>query len=331
MDNKKNPPLVRARFAIPALLKFRAANGDVEALASKHGISSEKVWQPDALIPTPSCNAMLSEISRLLKDPFLGATIGAEWATTDGAPFEKAKQRATNLGHLLTLIAIEFSTEATTGKCELKVNADYAVFTGQREYQPGEAAKFGAAAFVSFIVQLIKQSVGELWDIHKVAVVAPSDSILPPSVLPKGSILTGASNLFQFRFPVEWLEEITRYQEASAEAVNSSTTKIEVDLVGSLRMFLQSQLPGGDTSVANAASVFSFSERELQRRLRTVGISYRALLNEEKMAYATRALRSPNASVQEVAEALGYNKTGNFSRAFKAHTGFPPTKYMRIL
>lgn len=325
----KKTPLVRARVIHAALHLVKGAGEDVGELAGRYGLSAQTLWDPEALLPVPQCNAMLSEASDMLGDPYLGATVGRHWATSVGAPFESAKLKAQNLGHLLTLLAIEFETEATSGKCELRVDANKATFIGRRAYSPGPLATFGAAAFTSFIVSLIKQSSNELWDAKQVSVLAPIKDAIPETLLPKRSVSLGSGSVFQFTFPAEWLGCECRLATARAKTTAVLGSKIDPDFVGLIKSYLDVHIPDGDLSIDSAARAFSFSIREFQNRLQINGTSFRKLLLEQKMEFAKQCLRDPKASIKSLAEQLGYNKTGNFSRAFHAFTGHTPSAFQQ--
>jgi transcriptional regulator GlxA family with amidase domain len=70
----------------------------------------------------------------------------------------------------------------------------------------------------------------------------------------------------------------------------------------------------------------------------TLDEKFRALIGRAPMSYliawrlqlAGRQLRSSNASVLEVAEAVGYGSEASFSRAFKRHTGVSPSEWRQL-
>lgn len=324
-----DPPLVRARVILPAILMVQEAGEDVYKLAAKHGISSDALWEPDALLPVPQCNEMLSGAAKLLGDPFLGASVGLAWANSNEAPFRSAKQKAQNLGHLLSLIAVEFGSEATTGQCELRVSASKATFMGTRQYKPGPLASFGAAAFVSFILNLIKNSAKAGWDTAKISVVAPVKNLLPPAMLPKSSLAVGGDQEFRFTFPVEWLSETCQFEGSLDLNDPTDNLSINPDLIVLVKTYLEGQIPDGDTSVSSAAKAFSLSAREFQKKLKANGTSFRELLLAQKMAFAKERLHDDDTSIKDLAARLGYTNVSNFSRAFQTYTGETPSSFKK--
>lgn len=58
-----------------------------------------------------------------------------------------------------------------------------------------------------------------------------------------------------------------------------------------------------------------------------MGISPIAYINDIKIKKAKEMLKSDYGSITDIAHSLGYLDIYDFSRAFKKHTGIPPSKY----
>lgn len=74
------------------------------------------------------------------------------------------------------------------------------------------------------------------------------------------------------------------------------------------------------------AQSMAVSTRTLHRRLAAEGTSFRTLLNAARMSRAQMWLRQGR-SVIDVAHALGYGDSANFSRAFRRHNGIAPSRF----
>jgi AraC-like DNA-binding protein len=79
---------------------------------------------------------------------------------------------------------------------------------------------------------------------------------------------------------------------------------------------------GFQTSVQVARGL-GMAERTLKRRLAEQGTSYSELLDRQRQTRALELLRT-EASVEEIAERLGYSDAANFTRAFRRWTGKSP-------
>lgn len=74
---------------------------------------------------------------------------------------------------------------------------------------------------------------------------------------------------------------------------------------------------------AQIARGLGMSERTLKRKLAAEGTSYTELLERERHSRALELLRGA-ASIEEVADRLGYSEPANFTRAFRRWTGHSP-------
>jgi AraC-like DNA-binding protein len=86
-------------------------------------------------------------------------------------------------------------------------------------------------------------------------------------------------------------------------------------------------LPDGAPSKPAIARVLGMSARNLQRHLADEGTSFKALLEEARVALARNYVDEGRLSVTEIAFVLGFADTSTFSRAFKRWTGRSPREY----
>ena len=75
------------------------------------------------------------------------------------------------------------------------------------------------------------------------------------------------------------------------------------------------------------ASRLHVSLRTLRRRLAAEGSGYNQLLVEARDRDARRLLAGPEPEIRQVARLLGYDDPANFTRAFRARHGEPPSRY----
>lgn len=89
------------------------------------------------------------------------------------------------------------------------------------------------------------------------------------------------------------------------------------------------QVLSGSVSVESAACSVGASVRTLQRELNREGTSFRDLANAMRAKRAMELLRETEASVTEIAGALGYSAPAHFARAFRAAAGISPNEFRR--
>ncbi|MCK5873981.1 MAG: AraC family transcriptional regulator ligand-binding domain-containing protein [Alcanivoracaceae bacterium] len=74
------------------------------------------------------------------------------------------------------------------------------------------------------------------------------------------------------------------------------------------------------------ATQLQLSSRTLHRRLEGEGRRFRDLLNQARMTKAEQLLQR-GWSITDIAHALGYGDSANFTRAFRRHHGVPPSRF----
>ena len=84
-------------------------------------------------------------------------------------------------------------------------------------------------------------------------------------------------------------------------------------------------------SARDFAKALGVSERTLRRRLKAVGTSYSAILQQVRSDRARMALTHSDLSVSEIATALGYSETGNFRHAFRRWMGCAPNELRQAI
>jgi AraC-like DNA-binding protein len=77
------------------------------------------------------------------------------------------------------------------------------------------------------------------------------------------------------------------------------------------------------------AQKLQVSPRTLMRKLKSEGTSYQALLDENRKTLAIWHLQHSSASIEQIAEQLGYQDTSNFSRTFRRWCGENPREYRK--
>ena len=91
------------------------------------------------------------------------------------------------------------------------------------------------------------------------------------------------------------------------------------------------RLREGRTDIGGAARTLGVSRRTLQRRLGEESVQYNDLLLAHRMRRARELLEDSDVPIQEIARAVGYAQTPQFSRAFKPHVGTTPQRYRETL
>jgi transcriptional regulator GlxA family with amidase domain len=99
------------------------------------------------------------------------------------------------------------------------------------------------------------------------------------------------------------------------------------DRVLQLQTWIESH-HGRDIDIDDMTDVAGMSVRNLNRRfLSATGFSPHQYLRRVRIEAAKRLLEAPNASIDRIAEAVGYRDTRAFIRAFGVVAGISPGQY----
>lgn len=112
---------------------------------------------------------------------------------------------------------------------------------------------------------------------------------------------------------------------------NADKFQEQLRLYSELRRILQGCLLKRQVSQEEVAAQLSISVRNLQRRLKALGTTYQALLDESRQAIAMRLIRDESLPLYEIAFMVGYAEPSAFYKAFKRWTDATPGDYRQAL
>jgi AraC-like DNA-binding protein len=96
------------------------------------------------------------------------------------------------------------------------------------------------------------------------------------------------------------------------------------DLKDEVTDLVRKNLLEGQTEIEQIAKFFPFRQRALQRKLNSLGTSYRQILHDVRLSVAKDRMLNSSSSLSRIADALGYLDQGSFTKAFKSQTGLTP-------
>lgn len=102
-----------------------------------------------------------------------------------------------------------------------------------------------------------------------------------------------------------------------------------VNLVSEVRSVLVRILPDGEPTMERVANQLSMSERVLQTRLREMGVTFTALIEDVRRSLARLYLRQSDVTLLDIAFLLGFSEQSAFSRAFRRWEGESPQAWRK--
>lgn len=118
--------------------------------------------------------------------------------------------------------------------------------------------------------------------------------------------------------------------EPALEAELARPRPTEAGAPYAVRQAVARRLGAGDVSIDAIAGELGTSSRTLQRRLRTAGTGFGAVLEDVRRDRAVFYLRETDLSTAEIAFLLGFDRPSSFFRAFSRWLGRTPGDYRRL-
>jgi len=109
--------------------------------------------------------------------------------------------------------------------------------------------------------------------------------------------------------------------------VNRIESEFGDDLVTEVNRYIQKNLDVGVCSVDAVVQFFPFEKRAFQQKLKKLGTSYQALLDDIRFQKSEFHLASTNIPVSQLASLLCFKSTSVFSTAFKKRYGQSPSQW----
>ena len=294
------------------------------------GLDPGIVNDPMALAPSNTMHKVANVICKRLGDPYVGARIGMQWVSDNSGPFQEIRLSSSTLLEVLNGILASFPTESAAAKYELVLNGTEAIFRGSRKYIPRFSEAQADAAFISFMVSLIRLWVGSTWNPKHLGVTTGSVKAIPDWILPPSSLTRGKNNELSIGFPPDWLtcaKNSLDRDKSTDELSNYKPRKISMTFIRVIENYLNDHLGDSNLNLAQAAVICGISERALQHKLKDNNTSFTAILSELKQARAIELLVNTELEIASIASSLGYPGTSNFSRVFRKWTGKSPSQY----
>lgn len=114
-----------------------------------------------------------------------------------------------------------------------------------------------------------------------------------------------------------------------AEKISALESQTTEDLSDNVRRLMQTALAFSPLDAQHIASMLGMHVRTYHRRLSGVGTSHQKLLDQTRMALASRLLKYSSKDIAEISELLGYAEARSFIRAFKRWAETTPARWRK--
>ncbi len=303
-----------------------------QRLLDEVGLRIECLAEPDARLPIATCVRLIERARALTGEPALGVHLGMRMRASAHGYLGFAAMSAATVREALEL-AMRFSPTRTTAlELRLHEGGGEAALVIEERVDFGPARDFVLAALVVGIWQIGHALTGRpLTGRVEFAFPAPDylarfhRFAITRFEQPVNRMVFDASVL---ALPLAFSDRVaTRLAREQCER-ELGALRPDVRLAARVRGLLAED-DRGFLSLEQVAARMHVSARTLKRRLALQGVAFSTLLEEEQRDRALVLLRSPELSVDEVAERVGYSDAANFTRAFRRWTGTTPAAYRK--
>lgn len=318
-----------------AVLQAAAALGvDSEQLLRDAGINKDLLRAPGERIPLASYLDVYQMAAERSGDPDIGLYVG-HVAYFSGMNLHLYMTTiCRNLKEYFNVIPSTIRLRGDTGRVLIRSKGDFI----RLEWHP---LNEGTAAWRPLIDEMLKSSAEIVNAICALPVPVRSAEFAYPAPDDTRALKRAFGANLKFGCEVSCLyfpREVVRYPLvevgfdpggdfwAGARSVFEEPASIEPFLQDT-RVAIRRALPGGALTIDALAEELGISRRTLQRRLSTLGSSFKKILQDVREEQSRRYLDDPRLAVTEIALLLGYSDQASFSNAFKAWCGCAPTEY----
>ncbi len=319
-----------------AVSAARAAGLDVAKLLERFEISRASIEDPDFRFPHAQWVELWEEVENLSGDPSIGLHAAERLPAEHFDLIDYLIASSENLGAGLERFERYFAIISTGVEHRLREAGDLVHL--ERHYAPDAVTRVPHPAEFAFACVVLRTRPLTMIDFRPHAVRFAHRAPPGPEEHRRifGCPVTFDAAVSAIVFDRRSLEipmksprpELCRLLEAHGQG-QLQRLPSEATLVDLARRALLEELRGGDPELGHIAKKLGMSPRTLQRRLRDLGTSHQALLDEVRRDLAVRYLKDASLGVAEVGFLLGFAEVSNFYRAFRRWTGSTPLEFRR--
>ncbi len=339
MMKRSKPPTIRANVLAAVVAELVRQGADVDGLLRDHIEAIESIRNPYQEIPLAKYIRFFEAAATQVRDPYLGARVGANFQPEELGPLGVVFVAAPSLQAALNRLGffLQAWQGGTTVELEIRrETADWIYQIDDPNIRPRrQDAEFSLSATCGFIRTLL----GARW--------TPIEVHFEHSPLDRSDSQPNALQRI-FRAPVLFDQSVNRLIIERSDLARQVSTTTKQAIAPYLEQHLRDLMldRGEDETISSQvtyliakrmgrrpldirslASELGVSTRTLQRRLTEDGTSLRELIRDHRTRIVEPLLQRGETPIMSIAHNLGYADPTVFSRAFKAWRGRSPRAF----
>jgi len=317
---------------LPELLEERAGSKAVARAFGAENLPLQLVTDRNHRVPLAAMVGVFNTAARLVGDARFGLEVGLAMPPESYGRWVRFSLQADTFGGAIARLARCVVLHQIGGRLCLQSSGRGAVMWGYRqEAVTGAAALQHNDHVIPVMLRVARAYCGAAWLPDRIVAACPDpgdgtrradlmqapwqfDAVTNGLVFPASALSAGRAALPDAVAPLSSAEVLAEIRQRQAETA--------IDRVSAI---LALRLLDGDTDIDGAARMAGLGRRSLQRQLDREGITYRALLENVRMARAQALISETATPLTEIAHLVGYSDPAHFTRAFRRHFGTPPS------
>jgi len=321
---------------LPEFLEKRGGSKAVGRAFAAVNLPLHLVTDRDHRVPLAAMVGVFDKAARLAGDAQFGLQVGLAMPPVSYGRWVRFSLQAETFGNAITRLARCVVLHQIGGRLGLQSLGRGAVIWGYwQEAATGAAALQHNDHVIPVMLRIARAYCGAAWLPDRIDAACPDpgdgtsrsdlmqvpwrfDAVTNGLVFPASALSARRAAPPDAVAPLSSAEVLAEIRQRQAE-----TATDRVSAVLALRLL------DGRTDIDGAARMAGVGRRSLQRQLDRDGTSYRALLDNVRMARARALVAETAMPLAEIAHLVGYSDPAHFTRAFRRHCGTPPSRLRR--
>ena len=315
---------VGALTAIPRLLAEHGA--DPAAVLNAAGLPTDALSSADGFIPYMAAAKLITETVKATGCEHFGLVIGREWRLRDLGLLGRLVQTSPTVRDALQTY-VAFHQLNSQGAAAYLLESGVHVEFGYVAFQPrvDELAPL-LDGVMAIGTEFVRELAGGAFAAIEVRLARSAPRDVAPHQAYFGCPIRfdAGETLLRFDRSVMGRRLATAdaavHDQLKGTALGAMGDEFVPRVYRALRLQMLHGAPSGDT----VAQQLNLQRRTFNRRLESYGLTFQQALDDVRYEVGQQLLRETELSVAEVACALGYEESANFSRAFRRWSGLYP-------
>lgn len=324
---------IRVSALTPLIERLQKRRPVAGMLLSRHGIASDELNDPYAIVPLHRFVAFLEDAAATLGEPCLGAKFGAEFKPADIGPMGMLFSLAPTIRDGFDRISRYVNSLQNATISGLAEEGDSLVWSYRIADKTIWPRRQDAEYSVVASCELVRSCFNSRW--RPVEVHFEHD--MPENAGELAKLIRAPIRFSQSSNRILMdLNDAERVYRSEDKQLSMMLERHVADLMGQtggesslaakVKTLIELYIGRRPITVGFLADELGISSRTLQRRLEKDGLKISDLTRAHRQELAATLLSARSTKMADVAQALGYADGAAFCRAFKAWRGHAPSK-----